>query len=136
MPTPAKHTIKFGPDAKAEIERRSGLPDLSQVKDEHHETMGTLLKDLRNEFTIDDTEIDDELSIALKKRNDLMHNFFRVRVSDFPNPEKRPAIIGELIATGLLLKKAMITLRGMTVAIEEALTTESGKSEAGPEHPG
>jgi hypothetical protein len=33
MPIPEKHTITFGPDAKAEIKRRSSLPDLSQVKD-------------------------------------------------------------------------------------------------------
>jgi hypothetical protein len=102
----------------------------------HRQTMGTLLKDLRSEFTIDDTEIDDVLSIALKKRNHLMHNFFRVRVPDFPNPEKRPEIIGELIETGLILKKAMITVRGMTVGMEQALQAATEEeSEPSPEHP-
>jgi hypothetical protein len=180
MPTPEKHPITFDPDAKTEIERRSCLPDLSEVKDEHDETtvymffgaaayyaqffeesladffvmyrklvnrallehevetleatlhrqtMGTLLKHLRTQFTIEDTEIDDVLSLALKKRNYLLHNFFRVRVPDFPNPEKRPEIIGELIETGLLLKKAMVTVRGLTAGMKRALRAASEESD-------
>ncbi len=81
-------------------------------------TMGTLLKDLRTIFTIDDTDIDSTLDDALRKRNYLMHEFFRVREPDFTSTEKRNQIFGELIEIGLVLKKAMFTVRGMQAAIE------------------
>jgi hypothetical protein len=178
MPPPEKHSISFDASAKAALDEASGLPDLSQVTDEHditticmffgsaayyaqffeaaladflltyrklvnrglleHEVesleevlhgkaLGALLTDLRKEFTLDDAEIDTLLEDARKKRNYLMHNFFRVREPDFPFPDKREEIFGELVTTGLFLKKAMIAVRGMTAGMEAALKAAGGE---------
>jgi hypothetical protein len=80
-------------------------------------TMGMLLRKLRNHFEIDN-EIDSVLSDALTKRNYLMHQFFKKRRSDFSSSENRQQIFSELIQIGLLLKKAMVAIHGMTVGIE------------------
>ena len=83
--------------------------------------MGALLTELRKLFTIDDAEIDTLLSDALKKRNFLMHEFFRAREPDFPSKLKRQRIFEELIEIGLTLKKAMFAVRGMNAAIQQYL---------------
>jgi len=87
--------------------------------------MGSLLRELRKFFTIDDVEINSTLDDALQKRNYLMHEFFCVREPDFPIMEKRNQIFSELIGIGLVLKKAMFTLRGMKAAIESLLAADS-----------
>ena len=56
-----------------------------------------------------------------------MHNFFRARDPDFPFPDKREEIIGELVTTGLFLKKALIAVRGMTAGMEAALKAAGGE---------
>lgn len=86
-------------------------------------TMGSLLKDLRTLFTIDDPDIDSSLDDALRKRNYLMHEFFRLREPDFSSEEKRNEIFVELIEIGLALKRAMFTVRGINAAIERYLGT-------------
>jgi hypothetical protein len=90
----------------------------------HKKTMGALLHELRKVFTIEDTEIDSLLSDALKMRNFLMHEFFRLREPDFPSDLKRKRIFEELIQIGLTLKKAMFAIRGMNEGIKRYLQAD------------
>jgi hypothetical protein len=90
----------------------------------HKKTMGALLSELRKVFTIEDAEIDSLLSGALKIRNFLMHEFFRLREPDFSSDLERQRIFGELIQIGLTLKKAMFAVRGMNEGIKRYLQAD------------
>ncbi len=85
------------------------------------QTMGVLLSELRKHVRIGDENVVVLMDEALKKRNFLMHNFFRQRNEAFQTEKGRMDMLKELVEIGSLIENATNITNGMRVALERAI---------------
>jgi hypothetical protein len=84
-------------------------------------TMGALLTEFKKYVTISDVKVVELMDFALKKRNFLMHQFFRDRKDKFSIEQGRMEMLVELVSISNSLEQAMKITNGMRVALLEAL---------------
>lgn len=103
---------------KLEIDPKTGIDNLDR------NTLGMLLGKLRVIFEIE-SDFDMTLQTALKRRNELMHNFFKNKSGDIDNHDKAVVWVRSLVEDGLLFKKATY----ITWGIRSAVIMQADKAE-------
>lgn len=93
-------------------------------------TLGTLLHDFKKLVTINNDKVAGSLDTALKKRNFLMHHFFRERQKKFSSEQGRMEMLVELVSIDKELIRAMELTGGMRVALCEALSDKNKSKNA------
>ena len=91
----------------------------SLIDDVNSRTLGNLIRHMRKSIDFDEG-IEATLDNALKRRNHLVHNFFRFHNLAIFSEEGLSAMILELEETCEILRSAHTTLLGMTGAITKA----------------
>ena len=98
------------------------IADLDAVETSlHKKTMGALLSDFRKHVKISDDTVAASLSDALRKRNFLIHYYFRQRQDMFATERGRLKMLAELVSISDVLEKAADLTNGMRVALRRAL---------------
>lgn len=101
------------------------LQDLEIIETKiQKKTMGALLSEFRKYVKIHDNTIEQYLDNALKKRNFLIHHFFRQRQKKFHTEKGRMAMLKELVGIEKELEQATDLTNGMRVALSEAVSVK------------
>ena len=87
--------------------------------------MGQLLIEFRKYVTIQDNSVDRFLDNVLKKRNFLIHNFFRQRQKKFRTEKGRMEMLKELLGIQNELERATALTNGMRVALSRAINLKN-----------
>ncbi len=98
------------------------LQDLETIETKmKKETMGSLLKEFKKYVTIHDDKVEQCLDNALKKRNFLIHHFFRQRYKKFRTKTGRIGMLNELMGIQKDLETATALTNGMRIALSKAI---------------
>ena len=104
------------------------LADLEAVKTSlQKKTMGALLADFKKHLKVSDEAVSASLRDALRKRNFLIHRYFRDRQTKSESEQGRLNMLAELVEVGEVLKKATVLTNAMRIALCSAL--EDGERE-------
>ena len=87
-------------------------------------TMGYLIKQVRHRVRFDDDLIEEGFSIALDKRNYLIHRFFLERNGEFKSTEGRLRLLSELVAIEQVLDRCRVMVNAMRIAMCRTLEIE------------
>ena len=98
---------------------------LSTKLDLQKKTIGRLLYAFHKVAKVNEAEIHSRLVDARDKRNMLAHEFFLVRCASFRTYDGRMKLLQELISVESDIQTATNLVKGMRVAVEDALTGSS-----------
>lgn len=87
-------------------------------------TMGYLIKQVKHRVRFDDDLIEEGFSIALDKRNYLIHRFFLERNEEFKSTEGRLRLLSELVAIEQVLDRCRAMVNAMRIAMCRTLEIE------------
>jgi hypothetical protein len=113
------------------LSKRAVTPQEFEVLDQklQKRTLGTLLREFSRYVTIEDPKVVGFLEMALERRNFLMHHFFREREDRLRLEKDRMDLLSELVGIDRVLEKAATIIRGMRIAVTEAISDQKQAGE-------
>ena len=89
-----------------------------------NKTIGLLLQEFEKYVTVSDSTINELLKNARKRRNFLIHHFFRERQEKFKTEKGRMEMLRELVDIEKELEMAAKLINGIRVAVSERLNLQ------------